>query len=165
VLFYRTAFLYLFFCDKLGIISFLVVLEINLTTPSPLGQAPKGQLLLRTLSMPADTNANGDIFGGWIMSQLDLAGGILAKEISGGRIVTVSVSSITFKKPVKVGDVVCCYGECVKIGRTSMTINLEVWIKPVKEHGIGDRFMVCDATFNYVAIDAKGKPRPIPKTA
>ncbi len=165
MLFYRTAFLYLFFYDKLSVISFLVVLETNLTTPSSLGQAPKGQLLLRTLSMPADTNANGDIFGGWIMSQLDLAGGILAKEISGGRIVTVSVSSITFKKPVKVGDVVCCYGECVKIGRTSMTINLEVWIKPVKEHGIGDRFMVCDATFNYVAIDAKGKPRPIPKTA
>lgn len=138
-------------------------MEPTLTTPDNLGQAPKGQLLLRTLSMPADTNANGDIFGGWIMSQLDLAGGILAKEISGGRIVTVSVSSITFKKPVKVGDVVCCYGECIKIGRTSMSINLEVWIKPVKEHGIGDRFMVCDATFNYVAIDAKGKPRPIKK--
>ncbi len=125
--------------------------------------SPKGQLLLRTLAMPADTNANGDIFGGWIMSQLDLAGGILAKEISSGRIVTVSVSSITFKKPVKVGDVVCCYGECTKIGRTSMSIDLEVWIKPVKEQGIGDRFMVCDATFNYVAIDSEGKPRPIAK--
>lgn len=123
--------------------------------------SPKGQLLLRTLAMPADTNANGDIFGGWIMSQLDLAGGILAKEISSGRIVTVSVSSITFKKPVKVGDVVCCYGECTKIGRTSMSIDLEVWIKPVKEQGVGDRFMVCDATFNYVAIDSEGKPRPI----
>ncbi len=125
--------------------------------------SPKGQLLLRTLAMPADTNANGDIFGGWIMSQLDLAGGILAKEISSGRIVTVSVSSITFKKPVKVGDVVCCYGECTKIGRTSMSIDLEVWIKPIKEQGIGDRFMVCDATFNYVAIDSEGKPRPISK--
>ncbi len=125
--------------------------------------SPKGQLLLRTLAMPADTNANGDIFGGWIMSQLDLAGGILAKEISSGRIVTVSVSSITFKKPVKVGDVVCCYGECTKIGRTSMSIDLEVWIKPIKEQGVGDRFMVCDATFNYVAIDSEGKPRPIVK--
>jgi acyl-CoA thioesterase YciA len=123
--------------------------------------SPRGQMLLRTLAMPADTNANGDIFGGWIMSQLDLAGGILAKEISGGRIVTVSVSSITFKKPVKVGDVVCCYGECTKIGRTSMSIDLEVWVKPVKEYGIEDRFMVCDATFNYVAIDTEGKPRPI----
>ena len=125
--------------------------------------APKGQLLLRTLAMPADTNANGDGFGGWIMSQLDLAGGILAKEISSGRIVTVSVSSITFKKPVRVGDVVCCYGECTKIGRTSMSIDLEVWVKPIKEHGIEDRFMVCAATFNYVAIDSEGKPRPIQK--
>ncbi len=123
--------------------------------------SPKGQLLLRTLAMPADTNANGDIFGGWIMSQLDLAGGILAKEISCGRIVTVSVSSITFKKPVKVGDVVCCYGECTKIGRTSMSINLEVWVKPGKEEGVGERFQVCEATFNYVAIDANGRPRAI----
>ncbi|WP_462055637.1 acyl-CoA thioester hydrolase YciA [Vibrio cholerae] len=123
--------------------------------------SPKGQLLLRTLAIPADTNANGDIFGGWIMSQLDLAGGILAKEISCGRIVTVSVSSITFKKPVKVGDVVCCYGECTKIGRTSMSINLEVWVKPVKEEGVGERFQVCEATFNYVAIDANGRPRAI----
>lgn len=123
--------------------------------------SPKGQLLLRTLAMPADTNANGDIFGGWIMSQLDLAGGILAKEISCGRIVTVSVSSITFKKPVKVGDVVCCYGECTKIGRTSMSINLEVWVKPVKEEGVGERFQVCEATFNYVAIDANGRPGAI----
>ncbi len=124
---------------------------------------PKGQLLLRTLAMPADTNANGDIFGGWIMSQLDLAGGILAKEISQGRIVTVSVSSITFKKPVKVGDVVCCYGECTKIGRTSMSINLEVWVKPVKSDGVGQRFQVCEATFNYVAVDSEGKPRVIAK--
>jgi acyl-CoA thioesterase YciA len=94
--------------------------------------APRGQLLLRTLAMPADTNANGDIFGGWIMSQLDLAGAILAKEISFGRVVTVYVSSITFKKPVKVGDVVCCYGECTKIGRTSMSGNLEVWAHQIR---------------------------------
>jgi acyl-CoA thioesterase YciA len=123
--------------------------------------SPKGQLLLRTLAMPADTNANGDIFGGWIMSQLDLAGGILAKEISSGRIVTVSVSDIIFKKPVKVGDVVCCYGECTKIGRTSMSIDLELWVKPIRDHGVEERFMVCNATFNYVAIDGEGKPRPV----
>jgi acyl-CoA thioesterase YciA len=125
--------------------------------------APKGQLLSRTLAMPANTNANGDIFGGWIMSQLDLAGGILAKEISCGRIVTVSVSSITFKKPVQVGDVVCSYGECVRIGRTSMSIELQVWVKPVREDGVGHRFQVCEATFNYVAIDNHGRPRPIDK--
>jgi len=123
--------------------------------------SPKGQLLTRTLAMPADTNANGDIFGGWIMSQLDLAGGILAKEISGGRIVTVSVSSIAFEKPVKVGDVVCCYGECTRIGRTSMSIDLELWVKPVRDGVVGDRFEVCRATFNYVAIDGNGRPRPV----
>ncbi len=122
-------------------------------------------MILRTLAMPADTNANGDIFGGWIMSQLDLAGGILAKEISSGRIVTVSVSSITFKKPVRVGDVVCCYGECTRIGRTSMEMNLEVWVKPVKADGVGERFQVCEATFNYVAIDGEGRPRPIKTSA
>lgn len=137
--------------------------RITLITELNTNQTPKGQLLLRTLSMPADTNANGDIFGGWIMSQLDLAGAILAQEISGGRIVTVSVSSITFKKPVSVGDVVCCYGECTKVGRTSMSIDLEVWVKPIKEDEISHRFQVCEATFNYVAIDSKGKPRAIPK--
>jgi acyl-CoA thioesterase YciA len=124
---------------------------------------PKGQLIIRTLAMPENTNANGDIFGGWIMSQLDLAGGILAKEISHGRIATVSVSGITFKHPVGVGDVVCCYGECTRIGNTSMSINLEVWVKPVSSEGIGDRYQVCDATFNYVAIDGNGRPRPINK--
>ncbi|OOE88756.1 acyl-CoA esterase [Salinivibrio sp. MA427] len=124
---------------------------------------PRGQLLLRTLAMPADTNANGDIFGGWIMSQLDLAGAILAKEISGGRVVTVSVNDITFKAPVSVGDVVCCYGTCQRIGNTSITIELEVWVKPVSHDEIGDRNKVSHATFNYVAIDENGRPRAIKK--
>ena len=101
---------------------------------------PKGHLLTRTLAMPKDCNSMGDIFGGWIMSQLDLAGGILAKEVSGGRIVTVSVSKIDFKNPVKVGDVVCCYGECAKIGRTSITLDLDLWVRPVNEEGIGKPF-------------------------
>ncbi|EOD78669.1 Acyl-CoA thioesterase YciA, involved in membrane biogenesis [Grimontia indica] len=114
--------------------------------------------------MPADTNANGDIFGGWIMSQLDLAGAILAKEISLGRVVTVSVQEIVFKTPVSVGDVVCCYGECTRIGRTSMSVSLEVWVKPVATDGIGTRRKVCEATFNYVAIDGDGRPRPINKS-
>ena len=111
--------------------------------------------------MPADTNANGDIFGGWIMSQLDLAGGILAKEISRGRVVTVSVSEIVFKKPVDVGDVVCCYGECIRIGRTSMNIKLEVWTKGYLAGETGDREKVCEAQFNYVAINEHGRPRPV----
>ncbi len=124
-------------------------------------QQPRGEMLLRTLAMPADTNANGDIFGGWIMSQLDLAGAILAKEISHGRVVTVSVSSITFKQPVQVGDVVCCHGECIKIGNTSLSIAMEVWVKSVSNEGVGERHKVCEATFNYVAVDANNKPRPI----
>lgn len=124
---------------------------------------PRGQLLLRTLAMPADTNANGDIFGGWIMSQLDLAGAILAKEISSGRVVTVSVESIAFKAPVSVGDVVCCYGECKRIGNTSMSVGLEVWVKPVAHESVGDRYQVCEATFNYVAINSEGRPRPVKK--
>lgn len=124
---------------------------------------PQGSLLLRTLAMPADTNANGDIFGGWIMSQLDLAGAMLAKEICSGRVVTVSVSEIVFKAPVSVGDVVCCYGKCIKIGNTSMSVKLEVWVKPVGIDGIGDRRLVCEAIFNYVAIDSQGRPRPVNK--
>lgn len=131
---------------------------------SETNNCPRGQLLLRTLAMPADTNANGDIFGGWIMSQLDLAGAILAKEISHGRVVTVSVQEIVFKTPVSVGDVVCCYGECNRIGRTSMSVSLEVWVKPVATDGIGTRRKVCEATFNYVAIDGEGRPRPINKS-
>ncbi|WP_413477683.1 acyl-CoA thioester hydrolase YciA [Vibrio hibernica] len=119
---------------------------------------PKGSMILRTLAMPADTNANGDIFGGWIMSQLDLAGAILAKEIANSRVVTVSVSSITFKQPVAVGDVVCCYGDCIKVGNTSMSIALEVWVKSVSLEGVGAKNKVCEATFNYVAIDANGRP-------
>ena len=91
---------------------------------------PKGDLLLRTLAMPADTNPNGDIFGGWIVSQMDIAGGILAKETAQGRVVTVAVDSIQFIKPVEVGDVVCCYGQLERIGSTSMTIRLEVGSTP-----------------------------------
>ncbi|MBD1577072.1 acyl-CoA thioester hydrolase YciA [Vibrio sp. S11_S32] len=126
-------------------------------------ETPTGSMILRTLAMPADTNANGDIFGGWIMSQLDLAGAILAKEIANSRVVTVSVSSITFKRPVTVGDVVCCYGECIKVGNTSLSIALEVWVKSVSVDGIGDKNKVCEATFNYVAINGEGRPRTVKK--
>jgi acyl-CoA thioesterase YciA len=127
------------------------------------GTQPHGDLLLRTLAMPADTNPNGDIFGGWIVSQMDIAGGILAKETAQGRVVTVAVDSIQFIRPVKVGDVVCCYGDVTRTGTTSMTIKLEVWVNPVlrEEEGDGGRFRVTDATFTYVAIDKDGKKRPV----
>ncbi|MGL5336433.1 MAG: acyl-CoA thioester hydrolase YciA [Enterovibrio sp.] len=126
-------------------------------------EQPEGDLLLRTLAMPAFTNPNGDIFGGWIMSQMDIAGGILAKELAQGRVCTVAVDSITFHKPVKVGDVVCCYGRCVKIGRSSMQLTLEIWIKPVLRENQADRYRASSGTFTYVAIDEHARPRPVPQ--
>ena len=119
--------------------------------------------ILRTLAMPADTNPNGDVFGGWIMSQMDIAGGILAKETARSRVVTVAVDSFKFLKPVKVGDVVCCYGRVLRIGNTSIAIALEVWVKSVLHETEEDwpRFKVTEAIFTYVAIDAEGNKRPI----
>lgn len=128
---------------------------------------PEGELLLRTCPMPSDTNANGDIFGGWIMSQMDIAGGMLAVEITGGRAVTIAVDAMKFIKPVKVGDFVCCYGKVAKIGSTSITIRLEVWVKP----GLGELIinkenqfsMVTEAAYTYVAIDREGRKRVFQK--
>jgi acyl-CoA thioesterase YciA len=124
---------------------------------------PEGDLLLRTLAMPADTNANGDIFGGWIMSQMDIGGGILAKGIAKGRVVTVNVDGITFYKPINVGHVVCCYGKCTKIGNSSIVIKLEIWVKPVLNEKTAERYCVTEAVFTYVAIDQDGKSRKIEK--
>ncbi len=92
---------------------------------------PMGEMVLRTLAMPADTNPNGDIFGGWLMSQMDMGGAILAKEIAGGRVVTVRVEGMSFLRPVAVGDVVSCYACCTRTGNSSITVNVEVWIKKV----------------------------------
>lgn len=125
---------------------------------------PKGDLLTRTSAMPADTNSNGDIFGGWILSQMDIAGGILAKEVCRGRCVTVAIDGMKFLAPVQVGDVVCCYGHLVKVGRTSMAIDLEVWVKPIlreTEERDRARFKVTEARFTYVAIDPDRNPRPV----
>lgn len=122
---------------------------------------PQGEMVLRTLAMPADTNANGDIFGGWIMSQMDMGGAILAKEIAKGRVVTVRVDGMTFLKPVAVGDVVCCYARCIHTGTSSITIKVEVWVKKVSSEPIGQRYRATEAVFIYVAVDAQGKSRPI----
>ncbi len=129
---------------------------------------PEGELLLRTSPMPSDTNANGDIFGGWIMSQMDIAGGMMAIEITGGRAVTIAVDAMKFIKPVRVGDVVCCYGKVTRIGNTSLTIRLEVWAKasvretkPEMTNTDRDNkfFMVTEASFTYVAVDHEGRKR------
>lgn len=124
---------------------------------------PKGEILLRTVAMPADTNANGDIFGGWIMSQMDIAGGIMAKDASRGRVVTVAVDSMKFFQPVSVGDTVCCYGEVTRIGNTSIAIALEVWVNRsyLQSPTNQDRQKVTEAVFTYVAISEDGKKRQV----
>ncbi|BBU95852.1 MULTISPECIES: acyl-CoA thioester hydrolase YciA [Providencia] len=126
-------------------------------------QLPNGELVLRTLAMPADTNANGDIFGGWLMSQMDIGGAILAKEIALGRVVTVAVNGIKFQKPVAVGDVVCCYARCLKTGKSSITINIEVWVKKVATEPVGQRYRATDAVFTYVAVNDDSTSRSLPK--
>lgn len=124
---------------------------------------PEGKLILRTLAMPADTNPHGDIFGGWIMAQMDIAGGILAREIACNRVVTVAVDSMVFIKPVHVGDVVCCYGQVIRIGTTSLTVELEVWVKPALDKPVKEipEQRVTKAAFTYVAVDRDGKKQPI----
>lgn len=120
---------------------------------------PRGELTVRTIAMPADTNANGDIFGGWVMSRMDQAGGMAGVERTRGRVVTIAVDAMTFIRPVRVGDVLCVYTEIEKVGRTSMRIHIEAWAQRFREHL---REKVTDATFTFVAIDDLGKPRPIP---
>jgi len=126
---------------------------------------PKGKLILRTLAMPADTNSKGDIFGGWIMSQMDIAGGILSQEITNSRMVTVAVNSMKFIRPVLVGDVVGCYGSVVRIGNTSITLELEVWVHSVGRQvdGKSPSLKVTEAAFTFVAIDENGKKKSISK--
>jgi acyl-CoA thioesterase YciA len=130
--------------------------------PETQQETPRGELTVRTIAMPADTNANGDIFGGWVMSRMDQAGGIAGVGRSKGRVVTVAVDAMTFIRPVKVGDVLCVYTEVEKIGRTSMKIHIEAWAERFITH---ERVKVTDATFTFVAIDEQGKPRPIPTQA
>ena len=120
---------------------------------------PQGRLLLRTMAMPADTNPNGDIFGGWLMSQMDIAGGILAYETACGRAATVAADKIVFHRPVSVGDVVACYGELIKIGNTSMQIHIEVWVHSASFDSLNEQRLVTEALFTYVAIDKDGQPR------
>lgn len=123
---------------------------------------PQGSLVMRTLAMPADTNANGDIFGGWLMSQMDLGGAILAQEIAKNRVVTVCVDKMVFLRPVSVGDVVCCYAQCTRIGRTSLEVKIEAWNKKVHD-GSGNHQCVTEAQFTYVAINEQGQSCPIPR--
>jgi len=120
---------------------------------------PRGELTVRLTAMPADTNANGDIFGGWVLSQMDQAGGIAAVERAEGRVATVAVEAMTFIRPVKVGDVLCVYTSVDRVGRTSMRIHIEAWARRFHSRV---REKVTDAHFTFVAIDENGRPRAVP---
>lgn len=119
---------------------------------------PQTPPMIRAIAMPADANANGDIFGGWLMSQMDLGGSNLAGRIAHGRIATVAVDAMSFIRPVKVGDEVSVYAELVKVGRTSIKVNVEAW-RRARDSASERR--VTKAVFTFVAIDSEGQPRPI----
>jgi acyl-CoA thioesterase YciA len=120
--------------------------------------APQGELSLQTIAMPRDTNADGDIFGGWLLSQMDLAGGISATEIAAGRVATVAIEGMTFLTPVHVGAVVTCYSDVLEVGRSSVRIIVEVWINSRHD---GEPIKVTEGAFVYVAIDENGRTRGI----
>ena len=125
-----------------------------------ISSTPRGELTVRTVAMPADTNANGDIFGGWVLSQMDLAGGIAAVERARGRVVTLKVDTMTFIQPVRIGDVLCVYTQVEHVGRTSMRVHIEAW---ARRFCSDRRDKVTDATFTFVAVDDAGRPRPVPQ--
>ena len=128
--------------------------------PQDVVRAPKGQMAIRTLARPADTNPHGDIFGGWLLSPMDIAGGVSAFQRARGRVATVALDAMTFHTPVSVGDIVCCYADVKRIGRTSITIGVEAWAITGAE---GSRRLVTEGTFTYVAIGDDKRPRPVPK--
>ncbi|MCK7597998.1 acyl-CoA thioesterase [Microbulbifer sp. CAU 1566] len=120
---------------------------------------PTGTLTLQTQSMPRDTNPQGDVFAGWLMSQMDLAGAILAQSIARGRVTTVAVGSMVFLRPVPVGSTVSCYAEAVEVGRSSIQTMVEVWLTRVDT---GEQVKVTEGEFVFVAIDDRGRTRPLP---
>ena len=130
-----------------------------MSTAEAIPAPPALEPALRTIAMPADANANGDIFGGWVLSQMDLAGGSIAVQRARGRVATVAITGMTFHRPVFVGDEVSCYAELLKVGHTSLTVNIQSWVR----RGLGnDPIAVTEGVFTYVAVDASGKPRPVP---
>ena len=130
-----------------------------MTNPTiPPAPAPQGEVVIRTIAMPADANANGDIFGGWLVSQMDLGGAILARGTALSRVTTVAIDAMAFLRPVCVGDTVTCYAQLLKIGRTSMKISVEAW---VHRFSASTQQQVTAGHFTYVAIDGDGKPHPV----
>ena len=120
---------------------------------------PRGELMLRTLAMPADTNPAGDIFGGWVLAQMDIAGGVAAAQKTAGRVATVAVDAMSFHKPVYVGDVMCCYAEVERVGTTSITMRIQAFV--IRGAHSGVRVKVTEGLFTFVAIGEDRLPRPI----
>lgn len=125
-------------------------------------ESPRGELTTRTLAMPGDANPSGDIFGGWVLSQMDIAGGIAAGQHAQGRVATVAIDAMSFIRPVNIGDILCVYAEVEKTGRTSITIHLEAW---AMRERLGERVKVTEGRFIFVALDENGKPRPLAEHA
>ncbi len=118
----------------------------------------RGEPVIRAVPMPADMNSNGDIFGGWVLSQMDIAGGIVAARQAQGRVVTVGIEAMTFYRPILVGDVVSIHGHVLRVGRTSIAVRMET---TVRRKLSTEEILVTEGTFTYVAIDAKGEPIPV----
>jgi acyl-CoA thioesterase YciA len=130
-----------------------------MTANEPTDAPPQCEPALRAIAMPADANAAGDIFGGWLLSQMDLAGSTAATRRAKGRVVTVAITGMTFHRPVFVGDEVSCYAEIVKVGRTSITVKVESWARRGRSE---ERIEVTEGIFTYVAVDAERRPCPVP---
>lgn len=131
-----------------------------MSKPSDNTPAPRGSLCLQTIAMPKDANANGDIFGGWLVSQMDLAAGVAARKQARGRVATVAIDAMVFLRPVKIGDIVSCHTAILSIGRSSMKIMVEVWETDDLD---GAQTKLTEGLFTFVAIDEDGRTRPVPR--
>ena len=123
---------------------------------------PSGIPVLRAVPMPRDTNPMGDVFGGWILSQMDIAGGLMASEVAQGRTATLSVDKVVFKRPVRVGQAIAVWGELHHVGDSSLDIKLEVWAKQLIVAHEAERHLVTESVFRYIAVDDLGRPRRVP---
>jgi len=133
----------------------------EISSTAPIQPPSDEELVLKVIPMPADCNANGDIFGGWVMAQVDLAGSVIPARYADGRMATVAVNEFIFKQPVRVGDILSFYSKLTRLGRTSMTVKVEVYAERFRAQG---RFVkVTEASLTYVAIDNEGKPRELPR--
>jgi acyl-CoA thioesterase YciA len=125
----------------------------------PAEVSASSELVLRVIPLPADVNANGDVFGGWIMAQVDTAGGVLCARLARGRVVTVAVNEFIFKQPVSIGDLLSFYARITHVGRTSMTVHVEVWAE--RDPAAPQLVKVTEANLTFVSIDEQGNPRPL----